>query len=333
MRRSRTRCSPSPKSRRVGHADDHRGRRLARRPTARTTGGPRPTTARTRATFSTVAKFDVVVPIVIETPGPVSPVNGSCCLVHAADARREQCRRPGPRWPRGLLVRSRAGPSVLARSSSGWALSAAAERRRARRCLNCRGTRCSTGGSSGLGSMEPCRLLVARRRVSARLRAPPHQPHRRHQARPDPPDRRFRVRQAVSTAYSSDPRAYFFALIGRAEGSPAGDWASVLLLAAAFLRDQCAASECHPTHPSMGSRNRSTAQVRCGADSFSQPPMPDGTATIFIRSTCSVTPRRTIGYGGRWRSAALCCRGVVPDEPVPEFSCVWPVAAPARGLQ
>ena len=63
--------------------------------------------------YSSVAKFDIVVPIVIEAP--CSDVAGQRPgrLVDATSARGQQRWRPGSRRPRGVLVRGFPRPGVL----------------------------------------------------------------------------------------------------------------------------------------------------------------------------------------------------------------------------
>ena len=104
--------------------------------------------------YSSVAKFDIVVPVVIEAPVPVSPVSGAVASSTSPGAGGEQRRGPGPRGKSGLLVRGRAGSGVRENHRRAWRSNAAAERRRARRCPSCRGARSSSGASSGSGSME-----------------------------------------------------------------------------------------------------------------------------------------------------------------------------------
>ena len=96
--------------------------------------------------FSSVAKFDIVVPIVIEAPVPVSPVSGlvasstrPALLVNNAGVQGRAGRvDTGSRWRSTRHSR---------RPSSSRASSAAAAPRRARSCPSCRGARYSSGAS------------------------------------------------------------------------------------------------------------------------------------------------------------------------------------------
>ena len=150
--RSRTRCSPSPRSPRFRHADQHRGRcradgrahvllaRKGRRRRERERLLERGQVRHRRARRDRAAGSRLAG----QRPGR---------LVHAPAADCEQRGGSGPRRTRGLLVRGRAGPGVREDDRRSMASNEAAERRRARRCPSCRQARSSSGGS-GDGSME-----------------------------------------------------------------------------------------------------------------------------------------------------------------------------------
>ena len=173
--------------------------------------------------FSSVAKFDIVVPIVIEAPVPISPVSG---LV-ASSARP------------ALLVNN-AGVQGRAGRVEYWfevSLDQAFSR-----IIVQQGVERSGGAQTSLQMPDlPSSTLLFWRVAGfngtiagpwsltqsfrtpgvAPAPAPPAPP-------PAPPGPPIPGAPGCVNGVLSDPRAYFFALIGRTEGSPAGDWASVL---------------------------------------------------------------------------------------------------------
>ena len=173
--------------------------------------------------FSSVAKFDIVVPIVIEAPVPISPVSG---LV-ASSARP------------ALLVNN-AGVQGRAGRVEYWfevSLDQAFSK-----IIVQQGVERSSGAQTSLQMPDlPSSTLLFWRvagfngtiagpwSLTQSFRTPGVAPAPGPPAPPPaPPGPPIPGAPGCVNGVLSDPRAYFFALIGRTEGSPAGDWASVL---------------------------------------------------------------------------------------------------------
>ena len=176
--------------------------------------------------FSSVAKFDIVVPIVIEAPVPISPVSG---LVASST--------------RPVLVVNNAGVQGRAGRVEYW-FEVALDQAFSKTIIQ-QGVERSGGAQTSAQMPElpgstllfwrvagfngtltgPWSLTQSfRTPAAAPAPAPPAPPG----PAPIPPGPPIPGAPGCVNGVLSDPRAYFFALIGRTEGSPAGDWASVL---------------------------------------------------------------------------------------------------------
>ena len=174
--------------------------------------------------YSSVAKFDVVVPIVIETPGPVSPVSGAVT----------SSTRP-------TLVANNAGIQGRVGRVDYW-FEVALDQAFARIIVGLGVER--SGGTTTSAPMPelPGNTLLYWRVVGIGLngtvtgswsltqsfRTPASAPAPTPPPSPGPNPPPIPGSPGCINGVLADPRAYFFALIGRAEGSPAGDWATVL---------------------------------------------------------------------------------------------------------
>ena len=176
--------------------------------------------------YSTVAKFDIVVPIVIEAPVPVSPVSG---LVVSST--------------RPVLVVNNAGVQGRAGRVEYW-FEVALDQAFSKTLIQQGVERSSSGQTSAQmpelpsstllfwrvtgfnGTMAGPWSLVQSFRTPAVAPAPAPGPA--PGPSPGPAPAPIPGSPGCVNGVLSDPRAYFFALIGRTEGSPAGDWASVL---------------------------------------------------------------------------------------------------------
>ena len=175
--------------------------------------------------YSSVAKFDFVVPIVLEAPVPVSPVGG----VVASSTRP-------------VLVVNNAGVQGRAGRVEYW-FEVALDQAFSKTIIQQGVERSSVAQTSAQMPELPGSTLLFWRVVgyngtfagpwsltqtflTPATAAPPVPPA--PGPAPTPPGPPIPGAPGCVNGVLSDPRAYFFALIGRTEGSPAGDWASVL---------------------------------------------------------------------------------------------------------
>ena len=224
MPRSRTRCSPSPRS--------HPGSTQTSIVVDAALTADRTYYWRAKAddganesAYSSVAKFDIVVPIVIEAPVPISPVSG---LVASST--------------RPALVVNNAGVQGRAGRVEYW-FEVALDQAFSRTIIQ-QGVERSSGAQTSAQMPDlpsstllfwrvagfngtiagPWSLTQSFRTPAAAAPPVPPAPG----PAPAPPGPPIPGAPGCVNGVLADPRAYFFALIGRTEGSPAGDWASVL---------------------------------------------------------------------------------------------------------